>query len=219
MGGDRAPLPEVVGAVEAFRRYGVHTALVGDEARLRHELSRLKFEGEGITVVHAEEVVTMDDPPMAPIRKKRKSSLRIAAELVKAGEAHGLVSAGNTGAIMATAKLVVGGIEEVERPALATWIPKKDGVSLLLDVGANSDCKPSHLLQFAIMGVIYASQVTGNPRPSVGLLSIGEEEMKGNDLTKEVFKLLQRPVVELALGENARNAFGKARRRAGEAVL
>jgi len=191
MGGDRAPLPEVVGAVEAFRRYGVHTVLVGDEARLRHELARLKFEGEGISVVHAEEVVTMDDPPMAPIRKKRKSSLRIAAELVKAGEAQGLVSAGNTGAIMAAAKLVVGGIEEVERPALATWIPKKGGVCLLLDVGANSDCKASHLLQFAIMGSIFSSQVTGNPQPTVGLLSIGEEEMKGNDLTKEVFKLLQ----------------------------
>ena len=191
MGGDRAPLPEVLGAVEAFRRYGVPSVLVGDEAKLRSELARLKFEGDGVLVVHAEEVVTMDDPPMTPIRKKRRSSLRIAGELVKAGEAQGLVSAGNTGAVMATAKLVVGGIEEVERPALATWIPHPEGVSLLLDVGANSDCRASHLLQFAIMGAVYSSQVTGKKRPSVGLLSIGEEEIKGNDLTKEAFKLLQ----------------------------
>jgi glycerol-3-phosphate acyltransferase PlsX len=190
MGGDRAPLPEVVGAVEAFRRFGVHTVLVGDEPRLKRELSKLGAS-EGLTVVHAEEVVTMDDPPMTPIRKKRRSSLRVAGELVKAGEAHGLVSAGNTGAIMATAKLVIGGIEVVERPALATWIPHPRGASLLLDVGANSDCKPTHLQQFAIMGSIYASQVTGIEHPRIALLSIGEEEVKGNDLTKEVFKLLQ----------------------------
>lgn len=191
MGGDRAPHPEILGAVEAYRRFGVHTVLVGDEPKLRDELRRLGGEVDGISVVHAPEVVTMDDPPMTPIRKKRKSSMRLAAELVKAGEAHGLVSAGNTGAVMATAKLVIGGIEVVERPALATWIPHPKGITLLLDVGANSDCKPNHLLQFAIMGTIYASQVTGQENPRVGLLSIGEEEIKGNDLTKEVFKLLQ----------------------------
>lgn len=110
---------------------------------------------------------------------------------MKSGEAQGLVSAGNTGAVMATAKLVIGGIEVVERPALATWIPHHKGASLILDVGANSDCKASHLHQFAIMGSIYASQVTGIEHPRVALLSIGEEEIKGNDLTKEVFKLLQ----------------------------
>jgi glycerol-3-phosphate acyltransferase PlsX len=191
MGGDRAPLPEVVGAVEAYRRFGVNTILVGDEARLKKELARLKASGEGITVVHADEVVTMDDPPMTPIRKKRQSSLRIAADLVRAGEAQGFVSAGNTGAVMAAAKLVIGGIDVVERPALATWIPHPKGVTLLLDVGANSDCKPSQLCQFAIMGSIFASQLTGIAHPNVGLLSIGEEDIKGNELTKEVFKLLR----------------------------
>lgn len=190
MGGDRAPLPEVVGAVEAYRRFGVHTVLVGDEPKLRRQLAQLKAE-EGLSIAHAEEVVTMDDPPMTPIRKKRRSSLRIAGELVKSGDAQGLVSAGNTGAVMAVAKLVIGGIEVVERPALATWIPHPKGASLILDVGANSDCKASHLQQFAIMGSIYASQVTGIERPRVALLSIGEEDIKGNDLTKEVFKLLQ----------------------------
>ncbi len=194
MGGDRAPLPEVVGAVEAYRRFGVHTILVGDEIKLRRQLSQLKAS-EGLSIVHAEEVVTMDDPPMTPIRKKRRSSLRIAGELVKSGEAQGLVSAGNTGAVMATAKLVIGGIEVVERPALATWIPHPKGASLILDVGANSDCKASHLQQFAIMGSIYASQVTGIEHPRVALLSIGEEDIKGNDLTKEVFKLLQSSAV------------------------
>ena len=190
MGGDHAPVPEVAGAVEAYRRFGVQTILVGNEGRLKEELARLKG-GEGISVVHAEEVVTMDDPPMTPIRKKRRSSLRLAAELVKAGEAQGFVSAGNTGAAMATAKLVIGGIEVVERPALAIWVPHMNGASLILDVGANSDCKPTHLQQFAIMGSVYASQVTGVEHPRVGLLSIGEEEIKGNDLTKEAFKLLQ----------------------------
>ncbi len=208
MGGDRAPLPEVIGAVEAYRRFGVRTVLVGDEPRLRRELAQLKAEEEGLSVVHAEEVVTMDDPPMTPIRKKRRSSLRIAAEMVKAGEAQGLVSAGNTGAVMATAKLVIGGIEVVERPALATWLPHAKGASLILDVGANSDCKPSQLLQFAIMGSIYASQVTGIEHPRVGLLSIGEEDIKGNDLTKEVFKLLQQADINFTGNVEAHGLFG-----------
>ncbi|MEJ2368436.1 MAG: phosphate acyltransferase PlsX [Acidobacteriota bacterium] len=189
MGGDHAPATEVLGAVEAFRRHGVHTVLVGDRERLERELARLKVT-EGIDVEHAEEVVAMDDPPLTPIRKKKKSSLRIAAEMVKAGKAQGLVTAGNTGAAMATAKLVIGGHEAVERPALATWVPNRKGASLLLDVGANSDCKPLHLEQFAIMGAVYASQVLQKDHPRVALLSIGEEDIKGNDLTKETYKRL-----------------------------
>lgn len=191
MGGDKAPLPEVLGAVEAYRRFGVSVLLVGDEPRLKSELKRLNADSNGIRVVHADEVVTMDDPPLTPIRKKKNSSIRVAAELVKAGEAHGLVSAGNSGAAMATAKLVIGGISLVERPALATWIPSPTGVTLLLDVGANSDCKPVHLYQFAVMGSIFSAQLTGNREPRVGLLSIGEEDGKGSDLTKEVFKILK----------------------------
>ena len=190
MGGDHAPLAEVLGAVEAHRRFGVETVLVGDEPRLKAQLEKAKAPGL-LPIVHAEEVVAMDDPPMTPIRKKRRSSLRVAADLVRAGEAHALVSAGNTGAAMATAKLVVGGIEAVERPALATWLPHRRGASLLLDVGANSDCKPAHLLQFAVMGSIFASQMLRIEEPRIALLSIGEEDAKGNDLTKEAFKLLQ----------------------------
>lgn len=190
MGGDHAPLAEVLGAVEARRRFGVETVLVGDEARLRAQLEKAGAPGL-LPIVHAEEVVAMDDPPMTPIRKKRRSSLRVAADLVRAGEAHALVTAGNTGAAMATAKVVIGGIEHVERPALATWIPHRQGASLLLDVGANSDCKAVHLLQFAVMGHVFAAQMLNLESPRIALLSIGEEEVKGNDLTKEAFKLLQ----------------------------
>ena len=190
MGGDHAPIPEVLGAIEARRRFGVETILVGDEPRLKAQLEKAKAAGL-LRVVHAEEVVAMDDPPMVAIRRKRRSSLRVAADLVKAGEAQALVSAGNTGAVMATAKVVIGGIEAVERPALATWLPHRKGASLLLDVGANSDCKPVHLQQFAIMGSIFASQMLAVQDPRVAILSIGEEDIKGNDLTKEAFKLLQ----------------------------
>lgn len=190
MGGDHAPIPEVLGAVEAHRRFGVETVLVGDEPRLRVQLEKAKAPGL-LAIVHAEEVVAMDDPPMTPIRKKRRSSLRVAADLVRAGEAQAFVTLGNTGAAMATAKVVIGGIEHVERPALACWIPHRKGASLLLDVGANSDCKAHHLVQFAIMGHAFAAQMLNLEDPKVALLSIGEEEMKGNDLTKEAFKLLQ----------------------------
>jgi len=192
MGGDLAPGPEVAGAVEAYRRFGVHSVLVGDESALRKELERLGADLDGLSLVHAEEAITMSDSPMAPIRKKRKSSLRIASELVKQGQAHALVSAGNTGATMACAKLVIGGIEVVERPALAAWFPSANGPSLILDVGANSDCKPLHLEQFAIMGSVYTSQILGLEQPRVALLSIGEEDIKGNELTKEAYKVLQR---------------------------
>lgn len=189
MGGDNAPIPEIIGAIEAKKRYGVNTILVGKEELLRKELKRLDAE-DLLEVVHADEVVTMEDSAMTPIRKKRKSSLRIAAELVKENKASALVSAGNTGAVMATAKLIIGGIEEVERPALAIWISKSNSASLLLDVGANSDCKPIHLHHFAIMGSVYASTILSIEKPRVALLSIGTEEEKGNELTKEAFKLL-----------------------------
>lgn len=189
MGGDNAPIPEVIGAVEAKKNYGVNTLLFGDEKRLKKELSRLKADNL-LPIINADEVVTMEDSAMSAIRKKKRSSLRLAAEAVKSGQANALVSAGNTGAVMATAKLVIGGIPEVERPALAIWVSKGNSYSLLLDVGANSDCKPVHLEHFAIMGSIYASFVLSIAKPRVALLSIGTEEVKGNDLTKEAFKLI-----------------------------
>lgn len=189
MGGDNAPIPEVIGAVEAYKRYGVKSILFGKEEKLKEQLKRLKADNL-LPIVNAEEVITMEDSAMSPIRKKRKSSLRLAAEAVKNGEAKAIVSAGNTGAVMATAKLVIGGLEDIERPALAIWISNMDSTTLLLDVGANSDCKPVHLEHFAIMGSVYASSVLSIENPRIALLSIGSEEEKGNELTKEAFKLL-----------------------------
>ncbi len=147
---------------------------------------------QGIELVEAPEVIAMDDPVATSVRRKKKSSLRIGTKLVDEGKADGFVSAGNTGAAMATAKMVIGTLPGVDRPALAALIPTKAARPvLLLDVGANSECKPHHLAQFAIMGDAYSRSVLGTVKPSVGLMSIGEEEAKGNDLTKEAFPLLR----------------------------
>lgn len=193
MGGDQAPRFPVEGAVMAVRS-GCRVHLVGREDLVREELQRHRLTGDEadrIVVVHAEEAVTMDDPPITPIRKKRKSSIRIAAQLVRDGEAEALVSAGNTGAAMIAAKMVMGTVEGVDRPALAAALPNPQGHTVLLDVGANIDSKPEHLLQFAVMGSLFAQDVVKTESPRVGLLSIGEEDSKGTDLTREVFQALE----------------------------
>lgn len=200
MGGDFAPQSAVEGAYRAAVEDGTSILLVGDTARVEPELARLARArpvrrggaGGGIEVVHAEEVVGMDEPAITPIRKKRRSSIRVCAELVRDGRAQSMVSAGNTGAAMIAAKMVIGAIKGVDRPALAAVMPTRGGRVVLLDVGANVDSKPSHLREFAVMGHFYAQAVLGTPSPRVGLLSIGEEEGKGTDLTREVFKVLKR---------------------------
>jgi glycerol-3-phosphate acyltransferase PlsX len=141
--------------------------------------------------VHADEVVGMDEPAITPIRKKRRSSLRLCAELVREGKAQAMVTAGNTGAAMIVAKMVIGTVSGVDRPALAAVLPNRSGRTVLLDVGANVNSKPIHLRQFAVMGHFYAQEVLGMASPRIGLLSIGEEEGKGNDLTREVFRVLK----------------------------
>ncbi len=195
MGSDNAPHPEIDGALAAARDLGVGVILVGQTERVEPELRRCGWRRQGdrgIEFVEAAEVIGMDEPVAASVRRKRKSSLRIGAKLVADGQADGFVSAGNTGAAMATAKMVLGMLPGVDRPALAALIPTKSNKPvLLLDVGANSDCKPLHIAQFAIMGDAYARTVLGIARPSVGLMSIGEEEAKGNELTKEAFPLLR----------------------------
>ncbi|MCI0488755.1 MAG: phosphate acyltransferase PlsX [Blastocatellia bacterium] len=202
MGGDHAPANEVEGAIEAARDLDVCVILVGRAEEIKAELDKHKrqlgmrgrhlFRNTRIEIVDAREVVTMDDPVATSVRRKRNSSIRVAANLVRDGEAQALVSAGNTGAVMMTAKLVIGALPKVDRPALAAVLPTITGRStVLLDVGANADCKPSHLRDFAVMGSLYSSVVVGIKNPRVGLLSIGEEEIKGNDLTKEAFKLLK----------------------------
>jgi len=190
MGGDHAPAAPVQGAVEAARQYGVQVLLVGREAVLRRQLSRLGGAPVGVDVVDAPEVVEMDDAPTAPIRTKRRSSMAEAARLVRDGQACAFVTAGNSGAAMVAAKLIIGPIAGVERPALATSVPGLDRGALVLDVGANVDCKPQHLLQFGVMGHFYSESVLGIRNPRVGLLSIGEEEGKGDRLTVEAYRLL-----------------------------
>ena len=188
MGGDFAPRNIVQGAIAARREYGVTLALVGREAELHRELGP---EASRIEIVDAPEVVAMDEPALTPIRKKKKSSIRVAAEMVKQGRASGFVSAGNTGASMATAKLIWGCLDGVDRPALATVLPTATGVSVLLDAGANVECRPEHLVQFAVMGHVYAKAVLKIDNPRVGLMSIGEEDLKGNDLTREAYRVLK----------------------------
>jgi glycerol-3-phosphate acyltransferase PlsX len=195
MGSDRAPHPEIDGALAAARDLGVGVILVGQPERVVPELRRCGWRRDGdrgIEFVEAAEVIGMNDPVATSVRRKKKSSLRVGARLVADGLADGFVSAGNTGAAMATAKMVLGMLPGVDRPALAALVPTKSGrPTLILDVGANSDCKPEHMAQFAIMGDAYARTVLGTTRPSVGLMSIGEEEAKGNELTKEAFPLLR----------------------------
>jgi len=195
MGSDHAPHAEIDGALAAARDLGVGVILVGQPEAVIPELRRCgwrKDGDKGIEFVEAAEVISMDDPVAISVRRKKKSSLRIGTKLVTDGRADGFVSAGNTGAAMATAMMVIGTLPGVDRPALAALIPTKAAKPvLLLDVGANSECKPHHLLQFAIMGDAYSRAVLGMSKPVVGIMSIGEEEAKGNDLTKEAFPLMR----------------------------
>jgi glycerol-3-phosphate acyltransferase PlsX len=191
MGGDAPPEANVEGAVRAARELGIGSILVGREELLRPLLKRFGAGGLPIELRHAEEVVAMNESPAIALRRKKGSSLRVAADLVKGGAAAGLVSAGNTGAVMATAMLTWGTIPGVDRPALAAVVPNPKGNSVILDVGANVDCKVHHLLQFAVMGSIFARAILGLSEPRVGLLNIGEEEGKGDLAAKQAHKVLK----------------------------
>jgi len=191
MGSDNAPQVEIDGAVRAAREYGVSIILVGDREILEAELAKRGVDGLPITVKNASEVVGMHESPSVALRKKKDSSIRVAFDLVKCGEADAVVSAGNSGAAMATGMFVLRKLKGVDRPAIATVVPTLKGQSVVLDVGANVDCKPDHLVQFAVMGEVYARYVLGVDRPKVGLLSNGEEEEKGNDLTRETHAILK----------------------------
>ncbi len=188
MGGDFAPQAAVEGAVLALDAVSSGLILVGDQAAVEKHLAGCR--DPRIEILHTDEVVGMDEAAITPIRRKRKASIRLAGQQVRDGHAQAMVSMGNTGAAMIVAKMVIGTIEGVDRPALAQVMPSQTGYTLLLDVGANVDSKPEFMRQFAIMGHFFAQQVMGIDSPRIGLMSIGEEEGKGNDFTREVFKMM-----------------------------
>jgi glycerol-3-phosphate acyltransferase PlsX len=208
MGGDHAPNAEVAGAVLAAREFGVRVLLVGQQQPVREELARHSAAGLDLEIIHAPEVITMRDSPLQAYKKKKGSSVHLAAKLVRDGQADGLVSAGNTGAVMAVAHLTLGTLSAVDRPALAAAFPTSKGkVSVMLDVGANVDSKPAHLEQFAVMGEIYYRVIFGTRRPRVALLSIGEEEMKGNELTREAHNRLKKMPLNFVGNVEGRDVF------------
>jgi glycerol-3-phosphate acyltransferase PlsX len=208
MGGDHAPRAEVEGAILAARELDVRIVLVGAENVVRQELDRHKLRGLPIEIVNATEVITMTDSPSQAFRRKKDSSMHVAARLVRDGKADALVSAGNTGAVMTVARFVLGTLPSVDRPALAAAFPNmKEKISVILDVGANVDSKPAQIEQFAVMGEIYYRAIWGVKKPRVALLSIGEEEMKGNDLTREAANLLKRTSLNFVGNVEGRDVF------------
>ncbi|MDY0213367.1 MAG: phosphate acyltransferase PlsX [Desulfuromonadaceae bacterium] len=192
MGGDNSPEAEVEGAVLAARTPGVSIILVGDAQRIEQELRRYDTSNLSLEVRHTTQVVGMNDSASDAVRKKKDSSIRVAFDLIKNGEAQAVVSSGNSGATMAAGMFVVKRISGIERPAIATIMPARHGEVLILDAGGNVDCRPSHLEQFAIMGAVYARNVMGISAPRIGLLSNGAEEKKGNELTRTTHTLLKR---------------------------
>lgn len=191
MGGDSSPSAEVEGAILAAREFNTEIVLVGDEKLIRAELEKHKTANLPLSIHHASQRIEMHESPASALRRKKDSSIVVATNLVKEGTVSAVVSAGNTGATMAAGFFILGPVKGVERPAIATILPTLDGIAIMLDVGANVDCKPRHLYQFAIMGHVYATRVLQRENPRIGLLSIGEEDTKGNILTKETFRHLK----------------------------
>ena len=191
MGGDKAPGEVVLGAIQAAREYSMGVYLVGREDAIRAELAKHDTSGLDLPIIHTDEVIKMDEHPASAVRKKKNASMTLALQLVRDGSALGAVSAGNSGAMMAASLFTLKRIEGVDRPALGTVFPTKNGISFVLDVGANTDCKPEYLQQFALMGSIYMERIFSVSSPRVGLLANGEEETKGNELVQQTHQLLK----------------------------
>lgn len=209
MGGDHAPQEIIQGAMEAVSRIdNVHITLVGDENKIKPFLTNDK----NITIIHTDEVITAEDEPVRAVRRKKDASLVLMAKEVKEKRADACISAGNTGALMSAGLFIVGRTPGIDRPALSPTLPTIDGKGfLLLDVGANVDAKAHHLVQYAIMGSVYTEKVRGIARPTVGLLNVGTEDGKGNDLTKKAFSQLQNTPVNFIGNVEARDLLsGKA---------
>lgn len=192
MGGDYAPQVVIEGAVAAVKEYNIEVVLVGDETRIKSLLREAKYAGDRILLHPAEEVIEMSEPAASSVRRKRGSSIVVGINLVKEGKGEAFFSAGNTGAVVCAATLDLGLLRGVERPGIAIITPTVKGISLIIDVGANIDPKPLHLLQYGIMGSAYFQNIFNKPNPSVGLLNVGEEESKGTDFVKEIYELLSK---------------------------
>lgn len=192
MGGDHAPPVAVEGGVWAAQEHGIEVILVGREEDVRRELARYDTSGLSLPIVHASQVIEMEEHPAAAVRAKKDSSMVVGMDLVKRGEADAFVSAGNSGGVMAGALFRLGRIRGIKRPALSTIYPTTTGFCFMLDVGANTDCKPEYLLQFAYMGVAYTERVLGIANPRVGIVSNGEEETKGSILVQEAHQMLKK---------------------------
>ncbi len=193
MGGDHGPHVTIPAALEVLKQDSeINIVLVGLTEAIEAELSAHGAEkGPRLRIHHASEIVSMDESPQSALKNKKDSSMRVAINLVKSGEAHACVSAGNTGALMATARFVLKTLPGIDRPAIAGMLPSKKGMIYMLDLGANADCTPEHLLQFAVMGAMLVSCVEHKPKPSVGLLNIGSEDIKGNEVVKQASELLR----------------------------
>ena len=192
MGGDYAPAVVIAGTVEAVKEYDAHVVLVGDEAKIAGFLKKAKYKGNNISIHPTLEVIAMDEPAAQSVRRKRHSSIVVGVNLVKEGVGDAFFSAGNTGAVVCAATLGLGMLPGIERPGIAVVTPTLNGVSLIIDVGANIDPKPSQLMQYGVMGTAYSKYILGRDNPKVGLLNIGEEEAKGTDFIKETFDLLEK---------------------------
>jgi glycerol-3-phosphate acyltransferase PlsX len=211
MGGDFAPRHIVDGALAAARHFELGVTLVGPTARLDDELARYpEMTRDHVRVVEAPDVIAMEDSPASALRRKPTASIKVAADLVARGEAAALFSAGHTGATVIAAHAAFGMIAGVDRPALAVTVPTKRGSAVLLDVGASVECRPQHLRQFGVMGSVYARIGLGMGSPRVGLLSIGEEATKGNELTREAYRLLKDSPVEFIGNVEARDVYSGA---------
>ena len=190
MGSDTYPDPEVQAAVDAARILNTEIILVGDETLLTPKLDQINFDRQPVRIVHAPDVLEMGEKPVDAARRKPLNSMAVGMELIKSGQAQAFVTAGNTGGAMFNALRTLGRIKGVQRPALTTTFPVSTGLAVILDIGANADCRPEFLQQFAIMGSIYAEKALGRKNPAIGLLSNGEEEGKGNQLTKDSYPLI-----------------------------
>lgn len=191
MGGDHAPEEIIKGAIDAIKEYDCSLVLVGQKEVIASELKQYQYPTEKIEIIHAETVIENTEDPAMAIRKKNDSSLVVALEEMKKRDQSVLISAGSTGALLSGGLLKLGRIKGIRRPALASMLPKENGVSLLIDTGANADCKPEYLVQFAQLGTIYFENVLGKKNPSVGLINIGTEAKKGNSLVKAAYELLE----------------------------